>query len=175
MTPRTIRRPAVAVLLAALLATCGCASGRLPSGSVTPGRDLVSGAEIARWPPGSAQRAFVAWWRDAQYANFSGFKALVRSRHTPAAADALVDALSSLMQSARPTSIVATRTRDGATLRVTVTVHQPVGAGKLVDQRFTLRVPLLRRQGGWQVADGFDWAQRQLVAGLRPLTGGNRG
>jgi len=172
MSSPRIRRPAIAALLAGLLATGGCASGRLAPGNVNPGRDLVSANEIARWPPSSAQRALVAWWRDAQFANLSGFKALIRSRHTPPGTVALLDALSNLTQRTRPTSIVAAKTPEGTRLRVTVTVRQPVGASNIVDQHFTLRVPLQHREGTWRVADGNAWVRR-LVKTLLPLTGGN--
>ncbi|MFN8175111.1 MAG: hypothetical protein U0T02_08600 [Solirubrobacteraceae bacterium] len=158
----------------ALLAAGGCASGHLASGSAFSGRDLITGKDIARWPAGSAQRAFVAWWRDAQYANVSAVAKLVTMRPVPAQAVPLVDALSSLMQSARPTSLVALKRRGGANLRVTVTVHQPVGAGTFVDQRLKLTVPLLGGPGSWRVTTGYAWAQA-LADDLRPLTGGNRG
>lgn len=168
----TGRRLVPAALLA-LLAAGGCASGRLAPGGFNVTSNLVTEKQITRFPEGSAERAFVAWWRDVQYANMTGFTALVPLDPPPRGANALVDALSYLTRPARPTAIASRRRGARTDMRVTVTVRQPVGAGKTVDQRFGVPVRLRRVGAGWRVERGYEWADA-LAARLRPYIGGNR-
>lgn len=172
---RRLRRPWPALAaMVVLLGAGGCASGRLAPGGDDAASNLVTQADVARWPAGSAERAFVGWWRDVQYANYTGFTTLVRRRPAPAGKNVLVDYLASLTLGARPTAISARRSGTRTDLHVTVTVLQSVGAGKVVDQRFRFPVRMRRVGAGWLAEGDYTWASA-LAAVLRPYAGGDRG
>jgi hypothetical protein len=150
------------VLLALLAVAIGllatrCQSGS-PAGPPTGANQLLSDADVARWPEGSPERALFSWWRDTQYDNLTGylrfFTPEIQQRLTRrGVAGRDLSILSVQLRQARPTIVSVDASATAAVLYTTITFHQPVGTSKYRSYTLPQAFALTAEGGSWRLGD----------------------
>jgi len=183
---RARARDALFVLVAlALLPSCGGA-GKSPRRSV-PGaaEQLLTPADVNRYPEGSPERALLAWWRAAQYDNLTryleSFDAPMRAvlRRSPKAELAL-SYFSNAIRTARPKILdvdhapitgeqgPAGRRNSGerVTVYTKIEFRRPVGVANFVVTDIPRAFEMINHSGRWLLLDdGF--VQQTVIDAFR--------
>ncbi len=157
---------------AALALATGCGAGSLPQQEI-PGasEQLLTPEAVARYPAASPQRALLAWWRNAQFADRPAFLAAfvpsLRSRFelSPHFGEQF-DYFSNGIRNAAP-RILSTEIQNGrARVFTRIEYHNPIGAARFVTSSRPQAFEFIRdSSAGWLIAD--DTFVRST---LRPLT-----
>jgi hypothetical protein len=165
-------RVVLLLALAALPALAGCGSGSAQPVSL-PGatQQLLSQTDVNAQPPGSPERAFLAWWRDVQYANLAQFKLeLVPAlRDSFAPRGKMPDAInyfSGALRSARPKIRDVSRTGTTAVVYAIISYRQPVGTSRYVTTTVPRAFTFTKIGGRWLLADD-SFAQATLPPSLK--------
>lgn len=167
-------RAALGCLLASAL-LAGCGQGLTPRADSRT-RNLLAASDVARIAVGTPERAVLSWWRDIQFANLTGFVAVLDAGAAATQAEEqALDRLSALAEPARPRIEGARRSgADLVVVRAVLEVLQPVGSAEVVTARLPFEFPMRRTAARWTIAGGLGFA-RGLERALRPLSGGNQG
>ena len=159
--------------LTVVLASAGCRGNgqakplKLPGPSV----QLVSPTDVAKYRPGTPERALLSWWREAQYGNLTGFlngfsgAVRVKLESSPKLTDVLVR-FSNTIQTARPQIETVSRGRLLATVFTSVEFRQAVGARRYIATT-TPQAFAMVREGQWRLADDY-FVRRFLLPSERP-------
>jgi len=153
----------------------GCGQGLAPRAD-TRTRNLLAPSDVARVAAGTPERAVLSWWRDVQFANLTGFAAVLDAGAAAMQAEEqALDRLSTLAASARPRIEGARRSGGGlVVVRAVLEVLQPIGSAEVVTARLPVEFPMQRAAARWTIAGGLGFT-RELERALRPLSGGNQG
>jgi len=167
-----VKLPLVSACAALALVAAGCGAGSLPQQEI-PGasEQLLTPAAVARYPATSPQRALLAWWRNAQFADRPAFLAAfapsLRSRfeHSPRFGEQF-DYFSNGIRNAAP-RILSTEIQSGrARVFTRIEYHNPIGAARFVTSSRPQAFEFIRdASAGWLIAD--DTFVRST---LRPMT-----
>jgi hypothetical protein len=171
------RALAAVAIAGGLLVSAGCGSGSAaPNTFPGAAEQLISPDEVDQHPPGSPARAFLLWWRDAQYANVEGFESgFVRALRTKLRASAKSgDALNyfaGAIRTALPTVRDVSRNGTNATVYTIIHVRQPIGTTKYTTSTIPRAFPMKLEQGQWRLRDDF-YVQSTLPKSLRRTEAG---
>jgi hypothetical protein len=148
----------VTALLLVLASGCG-GGGQAEPGSF-PGRadQLLTEKDVAEYPEGSPERAFLRWWQAAQYGDFraylDGFARSVRRQlEGSSIAKRNLNRLSGGIRVARPEIVDVVTESDGVTLYTEITYRQPIGTSHYVTTTQPRAFSMVREQGSWRLVD----------------------
>lgn len=150
---------AAASLCAPLASGCGGAGTLTAQEYPAAAEQLVSSADLGRIDPASPPYAVMAWWRDAQFSDFTGYLShLTRSARLRLTADALERQLPILaggIRTAKPRMLSTEVVGDRATVYAKIVFRQPIGATRYVTTTRPQAFHLVRLRGSWRLADTF--------------------
>jgi hypothetical protein len=150
---------AAASLCATLASGCG-GSGTLTAQEYPAAAEqLVSSADLGRINPASPEYTVMAWWRDAQFSDFSGYLShltrSVRLRVTSQQLERELPILAGGIRTAKPRILSAEVVGDSATVYAKIVFRQPIGATRYVTTTRPQAFHLLRVRDSWRLADTF--------------------
>ncbi len=153
-----MKLPLVSACAALALAT-GCGAGSLPQQEI-PGasEQLLTPAEVARYPAASPQRALLAWWRNAQFADrpafLAGFAPSLRSRfeHSPRLGEEF-DYFSNGIRNAAPRILSTEVEGNRARVFTRVEYRNLIGATRFVTASRPQAFEFVRGGVSWLLAD----------------------
>jgi hypothetical protein len=155
------------------LGTAGCGGNgqarplKLPG----PAIQLMTAADVAKYKPGTPERALLSWWRQTQYGNLSGFlngfsgEVRAKLQSSPKLTDVLVR-FSNTIQTARPQIESVTRGALLATVFTSVEFRQAVGARRYIATT-TPQAFAMVHEGEWRLVDDY-FVLRFLLPSERP-------
>lgn len=154
-----MKLPLVSACAALTLVAAGCGSGSLPPQEI-PGasEQLLSAGAVTRYPASSPQRALLAWWRMAQFADRPAFIAAF----TPALRARFegnrrfgeeIDFFAGSIRNAAPRILSTEIDGDRARVFTKVVYRTPIGASRFLTSTRPQAFELVRHPGGWLLAD----------------------
>lgn len=165
------RLGSVLAAVALLSTSCGAGGAAPPVSARGPSEQLLTAADVDRYPPGTPAHALMLWWRNAQFANqtafLNGFEGSLRSRleTSPNTIDVL-NQFASAIRTVRPTIVGVTRGDSVATVYTMIVYRQPLGAKRFIVQTSPRGFAMIRQDGVWRLRDdGF--VQSSLPPELR--------
>ena len=150
---------AAASLCATLASGCG-GSGTLTAQEYPAAAEqLVSAADLGRIDPASPEYTVMAWWRDVQFSDFSGYLShltrSVRLRLTAQQLERELPILAGGIRTAKPRILSAEVVGGTATVYAKIVFRQPIGATRYVTTTRPQAFHLVRVRGRWRFADTF--------------------
>jgi hypothetical protein len=156
-------RACIGVAAASLLATlaCGCGgSGTLAAQEYPAAAEqLVSAADLARIDVTSPGYAVLAWWRDAQFSDVSGYLShltpAVRVKLAARELERQLPIFAGGIRTARPRLLSAEVEGNTATVYTKIVFRQPIGATRYVTTTRPQAFHLLRIRGTWRLSETY--------------------
>jgi hypothetical protein len=161
---------AAGVLCAILVSGCGGSGTFRAQEYPAAAEQLVSLADLSRINPRSPAYAVMAWWRDAQFSDFSGYLShLARSVRVRLDTEQLARQLPILaggIRTAKPRILNAEVIGGTATLYTMIVFRQPIGATRYVTTTRPQAFHLVRVRRSWRLSDTF-FADSMTAAALK--------
>jgi hypothetical protein len=159
------RRNSILCAAAALLMLAGCGQGLNPHRGLPAVEQLLTRADIARFPRASPQAALLTWWRDVQFDDLIGYlrflpPSVASAELNAGAAQRYLMLLSGQLQAAKPRITGANIMGKSATIYTQIYYRQAVSNTQWVTTSSPQAFSLVNNGGSWQLADDYFIRQR---------------
>jgi hypothetical protein len=165
----------LAALAVSLLSACGINDRTAPATLPGAAEQLLTQAEVDRYPVGSPAHAVLAWWRNAQFANLTGFRDAysrplrARLETSPLTAQSLAF-FSGTIRDARPRIQEVTVSDATAVVTTLIEYREPVGTTRYITSTLPRAFTLIREDGKWRLTDDL-FVQTSVPPAFRRTTG----
>jgi outer membrane murein-binding lipoprotein Lpp len=158
-SPRPCVAVAAALLSATLVTGCGGTGTLTAQEYPAAAEQLVSAPDLGRLDPGSPGYAVLAWWRDAQFSDLSGYLSHlsrgVRLRLSAAQVERQLPILAGGIRTAKPRILSTEVVGDSATVYTKIVFRQPIGATRYVTTTRPQAFHLVLARGVWRLSDTY--------------------
>ena len=165
-------RIVIACAAIALFSTsCGVDEEVAPASQLGPSEQLLNEQQVRKFPKGTPARALFVWWRNAQFANLTGFlngfESTVKAKieQSPKTKDALVY-FAGAIRTARPIVLGVSREDDRAVVYTKIVYRQPVGASRFIVNTVPRAFSMVLEAGNWRLRDD-QFMQATVTSDLR--------
>jgi hypothetical protein len=138
--------------------SAGCGSGNSPPAAYPAAAEqLVSQTDLNRFGPVSPEHALMAWWRDAQFSDVSGylshFTVDVRAELGQRQAERQLPVFAAGIRTAKPQIVDVELTGHQAIVYTKIVFRQPVGASRYITTTRPQAFRMIRVGPLWELSD----------------------